>query len=137
MAGSTIDMSRQRLLDHKIDGVDLLPYALGTKNDTPHETLFWRAGDYRTVRHMDWKMATDPNIGKTWLFDLGNDPGETTNLANQSPEIVEMMMSLLAQHNSEMVPPLWDSAAMMPVNVDKHLRQEMDPEKDTYIYWGN
>ncbi len=123
--------------DHKIDGVDLLPYALGTKTDTPHETLFWRAGDYRTVRHMDWKMATDPNIGKTWLFDLGNDPGETTNLANQKPEIVEMMMSLLAQHNSEMVPPLWDSAAMMPVNVDKHLRQEMDPEKDTYIYWGN
>jgi hypothetical protein len=46
-------------------------------------------------------------------------------------------MALLAQHNSEMVPPLWESVAMMPVNVDKHLRQEMDPEKDTYIYWGN
>jgi arylsulfatase A-like enzyme len=123
--------------DRKIDGVDLLPYALGKQDDQPHETLFWRAGDYRTVRHNNWKLATDPNIGRTWLFDMSSDPGETTDLAEGKPEIVEMMMSLLAQHNAEMVPPLWDSAVMMPINVDKHLRQQQDPEKDAYIYWGN
>ncbi|MFK7913648.1 MAG: sulfatase-like hydrolase/transferase, partial [Pseudomonadales bacterium] len=33
----------------KIDGVSLLPYAKGEASARPHETLFWRAGDYRTV----------------------------------------------------------------------------------------
>ncbi len=125
-------------LAHQIDGVSLLPYARGEETESrPHETLFWRAGDYRTVRHHDWKMATDPLIGKTWLFDLASDPGETTNLAAQHPEVIEEMMALLEAHNSEMVPPLWDSIGASPINVDKHLREEMDPATDTYVYWSN
>jgi arylsulfatase A-like enzyme len=126
------------VIDHKIDGVSLIPYASNSEElAKPHDTLFWRAGDYRTVRHHNWKLAVDPLIGKTWLFNLAVDPGESTNLADQEPAVVEEMMALLAQHNAEMVPPLWDSVAAMPVNVDKHLRQEMDPENDTYIYWSN
>lgn len=125
-------------VDHDIDGVSLLPYARGDNGlAKPHETLFWRAGSYRTVRHHDWKLAIDPLMDKTWLFDLARDPGETTNVAEQHPGQVEEMMALLAQHNAEMVPPLWDSVAAMPINVDKHLRQERDPETDTYIYWSN
>ncbi|NKB98248.1 MAG: sulfatase-like hydrolase/transferase [Pseudomonadales bacterium] len=125
-------------VDHQIDGVSLLPVASGAPDEAkPHETLFWRAGDYRTVRHGDWKLAVVPQIDKTWLFNLAEDPGEQFNLAEREPEIVEEIMGLLAQHNSEMVPPLWDSTGASPINVDKHLRQEMDPEKDAYIYWSN
>ncbi len=100
------------VIDHKIDGVSLIPYASNSEElAKPHDTLFWRAGDYRTVRHHNWKLAVDPLIGKTWLFNLAVDPGESTNLADQKPAVVEEMMALLAQHNAEMVPPLWDSVA--------------------------
>jgi hypothetical protein len=42
----------------------------------------------------------------------------------------------LAAHDAEMVPPLWDSGMVTPINVDKHLRQSQSPE-DTYVYWHN
>jgi len=130
-------------VDHQIDGVSLLPYAAkqpqnsGEPLERPHETLFWRAGAYRTVRHGDWKLAVVPQLDKTWLFNLATDPGEQNNVADQEAEVVAEIMALLAQHNAEMVEPLWDSDSAFPINVDKHLRQEMDPETDTYIYWSN
>lgn len=130
-------------VEHKIDGVSLLPYALlpNASGESalakPHETLFWRAGEYRTVRHHDWKLAVDPMVGKTWLFDLASDPSETTNVAGQNPDQVTQMLALLEQHNAEMVPPLWDSVGASPINVDKHKRQQMDPDTDTYVYWSN
>ena len=126
---------------HEIDGVSLLPYIKADTDSAsthkPHDTLFWRAGDYRTVRHHDWKLAVDPLQDKTWLFDLSQDPGETTNLADQHPEVVDEILALLAQHNAEMVPPMWDSVGASPINVDKHLRQAMDPAVDEYVYWSN
>ena len=121
----------------EIDGVSLLPYAVGEEKVKPHETLFWRAGDYRTVRHNNWKMAVVPQLSKTWLFNLSEDPGETTNLADTNPDVVDELMMLLEEHNAQMVPPKWDSAGAMPINVDKHLRQVRDPATDTYIYWSN
>jgi arylsulfatase A-like enzyme len=131
-AGATLDA------DHRIDGVSLLDYVQSDgAQPRPHDTLFWRAGDYRTVRHHDWKLAVVPQIDQTWLFDLATDPGEQKNLAAQRPEVVAEMMSLLAQHNAEMVPPLWDSVSAAPINVDKHLRQPMDPASDSYVYWSN
>jgi arylsulfatase A-like enzyme len=124
--------------EHKLDGVSLMPYARADKIQAkPHDTLFWRAGNYRTVRHHDWKMATDPLIGNTWLFNLASDPGESNNVAKENPEVVAKMMALLAAHNAEMVPPLWDTVGASSINVDKHLRQELNPEEDTFIYWSN
>lgn len=124
-------------VEHQVDGVDLIPFALGATDEAkPHDTLFWRAGQYRTVRHHDWKLAIDPLMGNTFLFDLATDPGESNNIAEQHPEVVSEMKSLLAAHNSEMVPPLWDSVGASAINVDKHLRQQSEAS-DTYIYWNN
>ena len=121
-----------------LDGVSLLPYVTGeAPTQQPHETLFWRAGAYRTVREGDWKLAVDPVQDATWLFDLSADPGERANLAAQAPEVVARLKGLLAEHEAEMVPPLWDSGLISPINVDKHLRQPQDPENDTFVYWHN
>ena len=120
-----------------IDGVSLLPFARGEREaERPHETLFWRAGAYRTVRHGDWKLAVDPIIEQTWLFDLAKDPGERENVAASYPEVVADLQARLAAHGAEMVPPLWDSGMVTPINVDKHHRQPQSPE-DTYVYWHN
>lgn len=124
-------------IEHQIDGVNLLPFALNQDNSKPHDTLFWRAGQYRTVRHHDWKLALDPLMGTTFLFDLSKDPGEKSNVADQHPTVVAEMKNLLAEHNAEMVPPLWDSFGAVSINVDKHLREQADPQNDTYIYWSN
>ena len=124
-------------LERSIDGVSLLPFARGERAaERPHETLFWRAGAYRTVRHGDWKLAVDPIIEQTWLFDLSQDPGEQHNLAANHPEVVADLKARLAAHDAEMVSPLWDSGMVTPINVDKHLRQARSPE-DTYVYWHN
>ena len=124
-------------LERSIDGVSLLPFARGERAaERPHETLFWRAGAYRTVRHGDWKLAVDPIIEQTWLFDLAQDPGEQHNLAANHPEVVADLKARLAAHDAEMVSPLWDSGMVTPINVDKHLRQARSPE-DTYVYWHN
>ena len=125
------------VLARPIDGVSLLPFARGERvAERPHETLFWRAGAYRTVRHGDWKLAVDPIIQQTWLFDLAQDPGERHNVAAIHPEVVADLKARLASHDAEMVPPLWDSGMVTPINVDKHLRQAHSPE-DTYVYWHN
>ena len=133
-AGAAVDA------DHKLDGVSLLPFVqneAAVSLTKPHDTLFWRAGSYRTVRHHDWKLAVDPLMDKMWLFDLSVDPAESFNLAQEKPEVVERMMKLLAAHDAEMVPPLWDPVGASAINVDKHLREKMDPVNDTFIYWSN
>jgi len=84
-----------------------------------------------------WKLTVDPVQDATWLFDLSADPGERVNLAAQAPEVVARLKGLLAEHEAEMVPPLWDSGLISPINVDKHLRQPQDPENDTFVYWHN
>ena len=134
---ATVAEAAGAALARPIDGVSLLPFARGTRAaERPHETLFWRAGAYRTVRHGDWKLAVDPVGEQTWLFDLARDPGERHNVAANHPEVVADLKIRLAAHDAEMVPPLWDSGMVTPTNVDKHYRQARSPE-DTYVYWHN
>lgn len=43
----------------------------------------------------DWKVILDHTRGRELLFDLTNDPGETTNLALENPEKLEEMLQKL------------------------------------------
>lgn len=49
----------------------------------------------RAVRDDRWKLIRYPQVDKTQLFDLRNDPSETTNLADQ-PEQAARVMALTA-----------------------------------------
>jgi arylsulfatase A-like enzyme len=42
----------------------------------------------RTVRHEGWKYVAGSD-GTEWLFDIGEDPGENSNLADERPEKLE------------------------------------------------
>ena len=122
--------------DRVIDGVDLVPHALGEVESPPHERLFWRTGGYQVVQADGWKLQICNPPGKTWLFDLKSDPTEQRNLAAEEPERVAALEKLLAEHNAEQVEPLWPSAAQSPINIDKTLL-EPDAPDDEYIYWFN
>ena len=75
------------------DGENLLPLMRG-KHRQQTRTLYWsyirdtlRKSRERAVRKGKWKWLNGE------LYDLHNDPGETTNLADKHPEIVRMLAS--------------------------------------------
>jgi uncharacterized sulfatase len=129
--------------DRKVDGVDLLPFVRGEASGAPHRTLFWREGYQQTVLHEGWKLIRadqpDKPAGagqKKWLFNLGKDPTEQRNVAQQFPEKVAALEALLSAHNAEQAEPLWPSIVQEPQLIDKTGGQPYE-EGDEYIYWPN
>jgi len=103
--------------DDKFDGVDLLPYLTGEKSGSPHPVLFWRFGPQRAVRSGDWKLVEAAE--GVQLFNLKDDIGEATDLAQQQPNKVEELESLYAAWNADNVPPKW-----IPGNPARFLREK-------------
>jgi uncharacterized sulfatase len=122
--------------DRQIDGVDLLPHALGRSRSSPHRELFWRTRHYQVALVDGWKLQVTERPPATWLFDLKSDPTEQENLAEQEPERVARLRARLAAHNAQQTEPAWPSVGEFPVNVDKTLL-EPDAPDDEYIYWAN
>lgn len=83
-----------------MDGKNLLPVVNNTATDH-HELLVWDTGNEWAVRHGDWKLhvvkkdnhfrTIHLDAGK-YLFNLKDDPGEQSNLAEKFPEKVEELM---------------------------------------------
>ncbi len=122
--------------DREIDGVDLLPFVRGEVPGVPHESLFWRSGVTRAALVDGWKLTVSDPPGRTWLFDLSEDPTERRDLSVERPERVAELSAALAAHDAEQAPPAWPSRVSMPVNLDKDLSKPDSPD-DEYIYWSN
>ncbi|MDX9902862.1 MAG: arylsulfatase [Bacteroidales bacterium] len=80
------------------EGVSLLPALDGEKLD--REFLFWEHEASRAIRMGKWKLVAraatpmyfTPDDEERWeLYDLENDPSETTDLAAEQPERVKKM----------------------------------------------
>ena len=138
------------------DAVDLLPYLQGELSGNPHDYLYWRSGPTQAIRDERWKLIKfkrtdfnaadlnntgrlDPPAGGwtddaplglvTLLYDLQNDPRETTNFANRYPEILERLEGKFTEWNAQL-PPV--SEAILPA-----LRSsiaEIDGERVQLIY---
>ncbi|MEO0475901.1 MAG: hypothetical protein AAF085_08030, partial [Planctomycetota bacterium] len=96
-----------------IDGVNLLPFLNDMSKGAPHETLFLRrySGGQHAVRQGDHKLIFRPTDGYL-LFDVVNDPGEKTNLANEKPELVEQMKRVMTDYDVLMDKPKHDNMAL-------------------------
>lgn len=90
-----------------LDGVDLMPHLTGVAQGAPHETLFWRSGPNRAVRHRNWKFIQSGD--SKWLFDLSNDLGEARNLTDSDPETLRQLENLFDSWQAEMSAPAWPS----------------------------
>jgi arylsulfatase A-like enzyme len=93
--------------DRIYDGYDAMPMVTaGAKSQ--HEAIFWSNAGQLAVRRENWKLVKD---GKTYdgtpegtkkltgddalfLSDLAKDPGETTNLRHQHPELTDELATL-------------------------------------------
>lgn len=106
----------------KIDGSDVTDLLLGKNNASGHnKPFYYYSGRKLTgVRKGDWKLLLPGRYGimleagidgkpgkrrmqklEMSLFNLKDDIGETTNLANKHPEIVEELVSLTEEFKSE------------------------------------
>ena len=59
-----------------------------------HDYLFWEMEEQTAVRHGDYKLVLNGRLEETedkradvFLADLGKDPGERVNLAEDLPEV--------------------------------------------------
>ncbi|MCP5113286.1 MAG: sulfatase-like hydrolase/transferase [bacterium] len=109
-AGGTVEPAWQ------LDGVNLLPYLSGEGGGPPHETLFWRFWRVSAVRRGPWKLlrvADDPLKQKRGfllplvLLNLENDPGETTNVAEENPEKTAELLRALEAWEEPLAQPRW------------------------------
>ena len=82
-----------------IDGISFLPALLG-KAQKKHEYLYWDYGHVRKqykqgVRMCDWKGVRNGQNAPLELYDLREDPGETTNVASEHPKIVAKLEEII------------------------------------------
>lgn len=78
------------------DGISLLPTLLGETDQKQHEFLYWEFPEYGgqvAIRMGDWKVVRqhvkDKENPTLELYNLAKDPTESTNIANEHPDILQ------------------------------------------------
>ena len=67
------------------------PVAMFSERRAPTDTGFWH-----TIFDGRWKLIHDPTAGRTMLFDIAADPGETVSLEESNPDVAAGLTRLLA-----------------------------------------
>jgi len=85
-----------------IDSISFVPTITVAADDQQrHEYLYWEfyeQGSKQAVRAGKWKAIRKPMFtGKTELYDLSQDLGETHNIAAEHPEVVARMERLMQE----------------------------------------
>jgi arylsulfatase A-like enzyme len=83
--------------DQHVDGVSLLPLLKDPPAKLDRDALYWHFPHYTpqggtpsgAIRVENWKLIEFFEDGKLELYDLGEDVGETTDLAGRMPEKVK------------------------------------------------
>ena len=123
--------------DRMIDGQDIMVEATGEGLiQRPNDALYWQSGNYMAVRSGGWKLQVDRIQGKTWLFNLAEDPTEQVNLADTHAVKVAQLEKLIDDHQATAVPPLYTHQVVGTVPIDKTILDKYD-ETDEYIRWPN
>ena len=94
-----------------LDGVSLLPFLTVEKNKSPHEQLVWRKDAEAAIRLNQYKLIRVKGLGER-LYDLDKDPGETTDLQLQQPQIFESMKQELLEWEKDKMKPIWTEGAV-------------------------
>lgn len=82
---------------YELDGLDISD-VLMNGGKTPHEEIYWEMEMQTAIRQGNYKLVLDgqliegePPQDPVFLSDLSVDPGETTNLAAQMPELTAQL----------------------------------------------
>lgn len=128
LAGGTVPS------DHPIDGRDISSLILGRSHNSPHEThYYFVANTLEAVRSGPWKLAIEPQnecmVGvpaprrresfTPALYNLLDDIGERTNVADSHPEIVKRLQELVAKEDADLGTNELGPGVRPPGRVDK------------------
>jgi len=83
------------------DGISMLPTLLSKENQEVHDFMYWEFPSYGgqiAIRMGDWKLMRQNLKNKEEptleLYNLKDDPTETTNLASSHPEVVQKAVAV-------------------------------------------
>ena len=77
-----------------LEGMNIWPVLAGTGSGSPR-VLYWNTGRQYAGRGGDWKLIQDRKSGLIELFNLADDPYELTDLAQDDPDQVQVMLNAL------------------------------------------
>jgi arylsulfatase A-like enzyme len=81
-----------------IDGISVWPELAGRTQTNRHEFFHWQLRGrnvWHTVRRGDWKAVQPKADAPLELYHLKTDPGETNNVADQNPDVVQKFRDIL------------------------------------------
>ncbi|HKK63497.1 MAG TPA: arylsulfatase [Bacteroidales bacterium] len=91
-----------------IDGISFLPTLLEKDTQKQHDILYWEfhgRGGKQAVRQGNWKAVRlnylRPEETTVELYNLKDDPSESTDLADEHPEKVEELVSIMDKEHTE------------------------------------
>ncbi|MEO0795589.1 MAG: sulfatase-like hydrolase/transferase [Verrucomicrobiota bacterium] len=104
ITATAVALAGSKVQDPELDGVNLIPYFNGKKTGPPHNAIFWRIRDGSAwcVRTPDAKYLFE-NRGAPGpeLYDMVNDPFESTNLIEKRPEQRQQLAALWNDWNAD------------------------------------
>lgn len=156
MMTSTIDfystaaaLAKTPLPEH-CEGVNLMPLLLGEQEPDADRILFWNTHGSEIARWKEWRIVKFGRNGAWRLYNIDADPGETTDLAAEHPEVLETLVARYDAWLAEMAEPAKPVAA--PAELLAHTAQgrharrpfgygwmtaeEWDRIKDDPTQWG-
>lgn len=104
-----------------LDGESLMPLWQGRKTRIRDSVFLPFLQIQRAVRDDRWKLIAYPKIGHLQLFDLQNDPNETTNLIDRPENVrhVRSLMELMKQWQKK-------SGDMLELPVENKVPEKID-----------
>ncbi len=104
-----------------LDGVNLVPYVTGAKEGVPHEAIYLRKFDQQcyAVRSGDHKLVILGARATPQLYNLRNDIGETTNLADTDKPQVNALDKLRKTWDAELIDPVFLGLIHTPAYMKK------------------
>lgn len=115
--------------DHPMDGKDIWP-TLADGKPSPNDEILINVEAFRgAIRKGDYKLLKIALLpGKTELFDLSKDPGETTDVAAQHPDIAADLEARLIAYAKQQKPSEWIKA--QPAFAGSQGKTIFDPDFD-------
>lgn len=136
LAGSSVPAGQ-------VEGRSLLPLIEKSGDEWPDRFLFTHVGRWDTGENPDnyqWKRFSVRNqkyrmVNNIELFDMENDPGQTTNLADQHPEIMSEMRNAYDTWWKETRPMMVNETAPMSKTRPYHMAFEQQKASSGIPEW--
>jgi len=96
--------------DKPLDGKDISPLLLGKAGDWPDRMIFSYFGGKVSVRTQQYRLDA-----RGALFDMVADPGQTSDVAAQRPDVAARLAQAVAQWRNEVLPAELDDYRPYPV----------------------